>query len=150
MNMSLEDHQTDCKLLRTVSGKTADWTALAQDTVCFANGAGGRLLIGIEDGQALPPPDQRVEPELLDRLRKRIGELTVNVQALPRLQCAANGGEFIELLIDRSPGVATARRAWPPRATAATFSVSAIAVSLCWATTCCASPMSGRAGRGRR
>ncbi|MDP3348214.1 MAG: putative DNA binding domain-containing protein [Hydrogenophaga sp.] len=60
--MSLEDHQTDCKSLRTVSGKTADWTALAQDTVCFANGAGGRLLIGIEDGQALPPPDQRVDP----------------------------------------------------------------------------------------
>ncbi|WP_305726033.1 ATP-binding protein [Hydrogenophaga sp.] len=45
----------------------------------------------------------------MDRLRKRIGELTVNVQALPRLQCAANGGEFIELLIDRSPGVASTR-----------------------------------------
>lgn len=107
--MSLEDQHTDRKSLRTVSGKTADWAALAQDAVCFANGAGGRLLIGIEDGQALPPPDQRVEPELLDRLRKRIGELTVNVQALPRLQLAANGGEFIELLIDRSPGVASTR-----------------------------------------
>lgn len=107
--MSLEDHHTDRKSLRTVSGKTADWAALAQDAVCFANGAGGRLLIGIEDGQALPPPDQRVEPELLDRLRKRIGELTVNVQALPSLQFAANGGEFVELLIHRSPGVASTR-----------------------------------------
>ena len=107
--MSLEDQHTDRKSLRTVSGKTADWAALAQDAVCFANGAGGRLLIGIEDGQALPPPDQRVEPELLDRIRKRLGELTVNVQALPSLQLAANGGEFIELLIDRSPGVASKR-----------------------------------------
>ncbi|HEY4080848.1 MAG TPA: ATP-binding protein [Burkholderiaceae bacterium] len=107
--MSLEDQHTDRKSLRTVSGKTADWSALAQDAVCFANGAGGRLLIGIEDGQVLPPPEQTVESELLDRLRKRIGELTVNVQALPRLQRAANGGEFIELLIDRSPGVASTR-----------------------------------------
>jgi ATP-dependent DNA helicase RecG len=56
-----------------------------------------------------PPAGQKVAPELLDRLRKRIGELTVNVQALPSLQRAANGGEFIELAIDRSPGVASTR-----------------------------------------
>ena len=67
------------------------------------------LLIGIEDGEALPPAGQTVPPELLDRLRKRIGELTVNVQALPSLQRAANGGEFIELAIDRSPSVASTR-----------------------------------------
>ena len=107
--MSLEDQHTDRKSLRTVLGKAADWDALAKDAVCFANGAGGRLLIGIEDGQALPPLGQSVPPELLDRLRKRIGELTVNVQALPSLQRAANGAEFIELLIDRAPGVASTR-----------------------------------------
>lgn len=107
--MSLEDQHTDRKSLRTVSGKTADWAALAQDAVCFANGSGGRLLIGIEDGQPLPPPDQTVPPELLDRLRKRIVELTVNVQALPSLQRAANGGEFIELVIERSGAVASTR-----------------------------------------
>lgn len=107
--MSLEDQHSDRKSLRTVSGKSADWEALAKDCVCFANGAGGRLLIGIEDGEALPPAAQLVPPELLDRLRKRIGELTVNVQALPSLQRAANGGEFIELMIDRSPNVASTR-----------------------------------------
>jgi len=107
--MTLEDHHTDRKSLRTVTGKSADWDALAKDCVCFANGAGGRLLIGIEDGEALPPAGQKVAPELLDRLRKRIGELTVNVQALPSLRRATNGGEFIELAIDRSPGVASTR-----------------------------------------
>ncbi|MBK8119466.1 MAG: putative DNA binding domain-containing protein [Sulfuritalea sp.] len=107
--MTLEDQHTDRKSLRTITGKTADWDSLAKDCVCFANGAGGRLLIGIEDGEALPPAGQTVPPELLDRLRKRIGELTVNVQALPSLQRAANGGEFIELAIDRSPGVASTR-----------------------------------------
>jgi ATP-dependent DNA helicase RecG len=105
--MTLEDHHTDRKSLRTVIGKTADWEALAKDCVCFANGAGGRLLIGIEDGQELPPAEQVVPPEVLDRLRKRVGELTVNVQALPSLKRAANGGEFIELVIDRAPSVAS-------------------------------------------
>jgi ATP-dependent DNA helicase RecG len=107
--MSIEDQHTDLKSLRTITGKSADWEALAKDCVCFANGAGGRLLIGIEDGQSLPPAGQVVPPEVLDRLRKRMGELTVNVQVLPSLQRAANGGEFIELVIDRSPGVASTR-----------------------------------------
>lgn len=107
--MTLEDQHTDRKSLRTLTGKSADWQALAQDCVCFANGAGGRLLIGIEDGELLPPGAQVVPPDLLDRLRKRVGELTVNVQVLPILQRAANGGEFIELVIDRAPGVASTR-----------------------------------------
>ena len=107
--MTLEDQHTDLKSLRTVTGKSADWEALSKDCVCFANGAGGRLLIGIEDGETLPPAGQVVPPEVLDRLRKRMGELTVNVQALPSVQRAANGGEFIELVIDRSPSVASTR-----------------------------------------
>ena len=107
--MTLEDQHTDLKSLRTVTGKSVDWDALAKDCVCFANGAGGRLLIGIEDGQTLPPAGQLVPPEVLDRLRKRMGELTVNVQALPSVQRAANGGQFIELVIDRSPSVASTK-----------------------------------------
>ena len=105
--MTTEDQHTDLKSLRTVIGKTADWESLAKDCVCFANGAGGRLLIGIEDGETLPPAGQVVPPDALNRLRKRIGELSVNVQALPSLQHAANGAEFIELVIERSPGVAS-------------------------------------------
>ena len=107
--MTLEDQHTDRKSLRTVTGKTADWDDVARACVCFANGAGGRLLIGIEDGEALPPPGQVVPSDLLDRLRKRISELTVNVQALPSVQRGANGGEFIELVVDRSPSVASTR-----------------------------------------
>ncbi len=105
--MSLENQQTDRKSLRKITGKTADWDEIAKDCVCFANGQGGRLLIGIEDGEALPPPRQTIKPELLDTLRKRIGELTVNVQALPRIMMAANGGQFIELTIPRALGVAS-------------------------------------------
>ena len=58
--MTLEDQHTGRKSLRTITGKTAGWDALAKDCVCFANGAGGRVLIGIEDGEALPPAIQRL------------------------------------------------------------------------------------------
>lgn len=41
--MTLEDQHTDLKSLRTITGKSADWEALAKDCVCFTNSAGGRL-----------------------------------------------------------------------------------------------------------
>jgi ATP-dependent DNA helicase RecG len=105
--MSLEDQRTDRKSLRIITGKTADWDEIAKDCVCFANSQGGRLLIGFEDGEALPPPGQIIKSDLLDTLRKRLGERTVNVQALPRIAVADNGGEYIELVISRSPGMAS-------------------------------------------
>lgn len=105
--MSDETHHFDRKSLRLIAGRTADFAALAADCVCFANAAGGRLLIGIEDGQRLPPPSQQIDPALLDALRKRIGELTVNVQVAPEIVTAENGGQFIELSVARSMGVAS-------------------------------------------
>lgn len=66
--MTLEDQHTDRKSLRTITGKTADWDALAKDCVCFANGADGRLLIGVEDGEALLPAGQMLRDLLLSRL----------------------------------------------------------------------------------
>lgn len=107
MSSSLENQQTDRKSLRSVMGKAADWDGLARACVCFANGAGGLLLIGIEDGEAEPPPTQRIPSDLLDRIRKRVAERTVNVQALPSLRRAATGGEFVELVVARSPNVAS-------------------------------------------
>jgi len=105
--MSLEDQHTERKSLRKVTAGTADWNDIARTCVCFANGAGGRVLIGIEDGEGSPPAHQTVPHALLDQLRKRISELTVNVQALPSLRRDANGGEFVELMIERSPSVAS-------------------------------------------
>lgn len=107
--MSGETHHFDRKSLRVVQGKKADWSAVAQDCVCFANAAGGSLHIGVEDGQELPPADQRITPSLLDELRKRISERTVNVTVAPQIVTASNGGEYIVLSIARSTGVASTR-----------------------------------------
>lgn len=104
---SRESQHLDQKSLRKVTGPTADFGQLARDCVCFANGAGGVLLIGIEDDDDAPPAGQRVDPALLDRIRKRIGELTVNVQVAPELKRHENGGEYIALTIPRAAGVAS-------------------------------------------
>ena len=104
---SPENQRLDRKSLRTVIGATADFGELACDCVGFANGAGGKLLIGIEDSDVHPPAGQRIEPGLPERIRKRIGELTVNVQALPELRHDENGGEYVEVTVPRSVGVAS-------------------------------------------
>ncbi len=102
-----EGQHVDRKSLRKVTGSTADFSELADDCVCFANGAGGQLLIGIEDDETHPPAGQHIDPGLLDRIRKRIGELTVNVQVLPELRRDDNGGEYVCVTVPRSVGVAS-------------------------------------------
>lgn len=44
-----ESHHLDRKSLRLVTGAKADFGEVAQACVCFANAAGGTLLIGIDD-----------------------------------------------------------------------------------------------------
>ncbi len=107
MTVERESHDLDRKSLRKVTGSTSDFAELAQDCVCFANGAGGTLLVGLEDAADAPPPEQRIDVSLLDRIRKRVGELTVNVQVLPELKRHDNGGEYITLTVPRAAGVAS-------------------------------------------
>lgn len=105
--MRLEDGETDRKSLRLVTGRNPDWDAIARDCVCFANARGGCLLIGIEDGEELPPAGQTIPVELPERLRRRVGELTVNVQVMAEVRTAANGGAYVELTIARAGGIAS-------------------------------------------
>lgn len=55
----------------------------------------------------MPPPNQKIPVELLDTLRRKITELTVNVSAQPQIVRAANDGEYVELRISRAIGVAS-------------------------------------------
>jgi ATP-dependent DNA helicase RecG len=106
--MSPAESQTyDKKSLRLVTGKTAAWGELATDTVAFSNARGGMIVIGIEDGDTEPPLGQVIHSSLSDTVRKRIGELTVNTEAIPVIQQAANGGQYLELHIPRSHSVAS-------------------------------------------
>lgn len=105
--MSQEGQLLDLKSLRSVTGKTADWNEIAKDCIAFANATGGRLLLGIEDGQELPPVDQRIPADLPDTLRRKLAERTVNVTVLPDIVTAANGAQYLELRIPRALSVAS-------------------------------------------
>lgn len=105
--MSLEGQLIDQKSLRAVAGSKADWGEIAKDCIAFANASGGRLLLGIEDGQALPPAEQRIPADLPDTLRRKLAERTVNVTALPDVVTAPNGGQYLELRIPRALAVAS-------------------------------------------
>jgi predicted HTH transcriptional regulator len=106
--MSLSESQYyDKKSLRCITGRTADWAEIAKDCVAFANAKGGRLAIGIEDLEEQPPAAQRVEAAMVDRVRKRLRELTVNVEAHPELVTAPNGGMFVDVLLPRATSVAS-------------------------------------------
>jgi ATP-dependent DNA helicase RecG len=105
--VTLEGQLRDQKSLRAVAGKTADWHEIAKDCIAFANARGGQLLLGIEDGQREPPPDQRIPTDLPDTLRRKLGERTVNVTVLPDVVTAPNGGQYVALRIPRSMAVAS-------------------------------------------
>ncbi|MSN25486.1 MAG: ATP-dependent DNA helicase [Geobacter sp.] len=105
--MSQEGQLLDKKSLRVVTGTTANWKELAKDCIAFANAEGGRLLIGIEDEEELPPAGQTIDSGLPDLIRRKVGERTVNVTVLPEVLRAENGSEFIELRIPRSLAVAS-------------------------------------------
>ena len=97
--MKQEGQRFDKKSLKTVIGKTANWTELAKDCVCFANARGGMIHIGIEDTDELPPINQVIDTELPHKIRKRLSELTVNVATIPTIEKAENGVEYIALQI---------------------------------------------------
>ncbi len=101
--MSLEGQSTDRKSIRMITDKAPRWDELAKVCVAFANAQGGRLLIGIEDGEVAAPPGQSITEELAERVRRRIAELTVNVSvAVQRRLSVATNGEYLEVMVSRS------------------------------------------------
>lgn len=63
-----ENSLFDKKSIDIIQGKKADWKELAKDCVCFANAVGGEIHIGIEDDEEIPPENQKVENELIEKI----------------------------------------------------------------------------------
>ncbi|MDJ1172985.1 ATP-binding protein [Roseofilum capinflatum] len=104
--MTLETEEYDEKSLKFLS-KNPDWQELAKDCVCFANARGGAIRIGIEDGETQPPDGQTISPDWIEKISKRINELTLNVTLAPRIEIASNGSQYLHITISRSPNVAS-------------------------------------------
>jgi ATP-dependent DNA helicase RecG len=101
--VSLEGQSIERKSLRLITGRAVDWHELAKDCVAFANAQGGRLFIGIENGDQEPPSGQSVSAELTEKVRRRIGELTVNVPAAVQHHVSDRSrGDYLEVTVSRS------------------------------------------------
>ncbi|PZW40467.1 ATP-dependent DNA helicase RecG [Mesonia algae] len=97
-----ENSHFDKKSLKLIQGSKANWQELAKDCVCFANGVGGEIHIGIEDDKKLPEATQKISPSLVDKINKKIPQLTLNVGIIPTIATAENGGEFVNLKVLQS------------------------------------------------
>lgn len=100
--MPIEGQATDKKSIRVLRDGDKGFLELAKDCVAFANAIGGRLLIGIEDGENQPPQPQKIRDESIEQLHKRISQLTLNTNIAPQKVIASNGGEYIELRVFRN------------------------------------------------
>jgi ATP-dependent DNA helicase RecG len=93
----------DKKSLRFLKEKNTNWNELAKDCISFANSHGGNILIGIEDGDNLPPVNQKIDDKkILKIIHKRISEKSVNVTVAVTLEIASNKAEYIRIYILRN------------------------------------------------
>jgi ATP-dependent DNA helicase RecG len=105
--LNIESQYLDKKSLRSLVGRSADWSEIAKDCVAFSNARGGHLHIGIEDGDVLPPDGQLIPTDLPERTQKRIIELTVNVTLAINIVTASNLGQYLEVRVLRSESLAS-------------------------------------------
>tara|TARA_Y100000114_G_scaffold156111_1_gene182154 strand:- start:44175 stop:45824 length:1650 start_codon:yes stop_codon:yes gene_type:complete len=98
--MSVEDKNKDYKSLRKAVGAKSNHRDLSETCVCFANSQGGEIIIGIEDKESVPPKNQKIKQEDLNKLVKSLRELTDGVGIVnPEIKTHENGGEYFILRI---------------------------------------------------
>jgi ATP-dependent DNA helicase RecG len=101
--MKLEQYENstiEYKDLKKAVGKSADLKDLAKTCVCLANAQGGYLLIGIEDKSKLPPQNQKINQEEINKIIKTLRSLTDSVGLInPEINIHENGGEYFVIQI---------------------------------------------------
>nr|WP_294894759.1 ATP-binding protein [uncultured Pedobacter sp.] len=98
-----ENQQFDRKSLSFLKGRNTEWDELAKDCVCFANSIGGKILIGIEDRETLPPANQKISDKTLpEKIVKQINQRTINTGVTASIITATNHAQYIEVIILRS------------------------------------------------
>ena len=95
-----ENSTIEYKSLKKAVGQKADLKDLAKTCVCLANAQGGYLFIGIEDKDKLPPKEQKIEQENINKVIKTLRSLTDSVGLVnPELKTHENGAEFFIIQI---------------------------------------------------
>jgi ATP-dependent DNA helicase RecG len=103
-----ENQNYEKKSIKLITAKNPSWKDLAKDCVCFANSRGGVIIIGIEDNESNPPLNQKITNNLVDTVRKRISDLTINVATIVKKDKHQNGAEIIHIeVLDSASSVAS-------------------------------------------
>ena len=98
-----ENQNIDKKSIRLIKENKPMGMNWPKDCVCFANGQGGLILIGIEDEDAVPPTGQKIKDRTLpEKIQKAIVERATNVGVAVTIQQAPNKAEYIQIQIFRS------------------------------------------------
>ncbi|MBK8924628.1 MAG: ATP-binding protein [Crocinitomicaceae bacterium] len=98
--MNTENKNTEYKSLKKVTGKSADFKALAETCVCLANAQGGMIFIGIEDEADVPPQAQKIGDGVINEVLKRLRDLTDSVGLANAERFAhENGGEYFSFSV---------------------------------------------------
>ena len=96
----IENQYIEYKSLKKVVGSTADLKALAETCVCFANAQGGTIVVGVEDGEDVPPKSQRIDEQTLNRVIPRLRDLTDSVGiADPEIIELADGSQYFQFKV---------------------------------------------------
>jgi len=104
--MAIEGTEFDKKSLRVVHPQL-DGKAVAADCVAFANARGGRIVYGIEDGEEMPSEGQSIPDRLVELVRKRIPQITMNVSVDVGKIPYPNQSEALQVRVLRSSGIAS-------------------------------------------
>lgn len=107
-----ENSLYDKKSIRSIMGKTADFSEIAKDAVAFSNAQGGTLEIGLEDWETEPDPKQQIAQDLITKLENKVSGLTTGVIATGELCTYRNGGQTIKYKILRNPNAVSIHYFW--------------------------------------
>lgn len=96
----IEDSNKDYKSLKKAIGSKSDVSSIAETCVCFANAQGGKLIIGIEDNESVPPTGKKIDVDNMNKMISRIRDLTHSVGITnPVIKTHSNGGEYFTFRI---------------------------------------------------
>jgi ATP-dependent DNA helicase RecG len=98
--METENTIIEYKSIRKVTSGDAGFKELAVTAVCLANTQGGRIIIGVEDKNHKPPPDQVISTDIMNKTVTRLRSLCFNVGLfLNEPERHYNGGEYFSITI---------------------------------------------------
>lgn len=102
----IEGQNIEYKSLKKVIGNTADIRSLAETCVCFANAQGGKIIIGIEDKDTVPPGEQRISQDEINEVVKKLRSHTDGVGIIRQeIINHENGGQYFEIAV--APSIKT-------------------------------------------